>query len=251
MRLKSLDVGLLLLAGALASGCVGHGELTARDSVEETRPLEPGGTFRLQNTNGRVTVTTWDESQVRIEAERAAATERGLDEIEIDVRGEGDRVEVTTRLPKALLFGHAGSVEYHVTVPRLARLEIETVNGRLSIEGVTGSVNASTVNGSLEITDASGEVEASTVNGSIKTHIEKTDPTGRNSFSTVNGSVTLYLPADVSGTFDAHTVNGSIRTDFPLEVTGRWGKRLEGRLGDGRGHYEIETVNGSVRIRES
>jgi len=207
MRFKGLDIALLLLAGALTSGCVGHDVLAAKDSFEETRPLEPGGTFRLQNTNGRVTVTCWDESRVRIEAERAAASERALEAIEIDVRGGGDRVEVTTRLPRGFLFGHAGAVEYHVTLPRQARLEIETVNGRVSIEGITGSVSATTVNGSIEIADASGEVEAS-------------------------------------------TVNGSSRTDFPLEVTGRLCKRLEGRLGDGRGRYEIETVNGSVRIRE-
>ena len=109
MRLKILNFGLLVVAGTLVSACHGHGHgvLRARDTVEETRPLDRDGTFRLQNTNGRVTVTAWDESRVRIEAERAAATERGLDEIKIDVRGEGDRVEVTTRLPKGFLFGHA------------------------------------------------------------------------------------------------------------------------------------------------
>ena len=196
-------------------------------------------------------MATWDENSVRIEAEKAAPNERLLRKIDIDISGEGDRVRVKTRLPKGVWFGRPGQVSYYITLPRQARVEVETVNGRVRVEGIEGEVRASTVNGSVDVSKTDGEIEASTVNGSIKASYGKADPEGRHIFSTTNGSVTLYLPADASGRFEARTINGSISTDFPLEVQGRLKKRLRGRLGDGGARYEIKTVNGSVKIRES
>jgi hypothetical protein len=246
-------VGLLCLAGLLATGCVpGYGSLAARDSFEETRAFDPGGRFEVANVNGEVRVATWEREEVRIEAELRAVSQDQLERIKIEVEGEGDQVLVHTRLPRGGFFGNGGGVvNYHITLPRHARLDVTTVNGRVSIEGVSGQVKASTVNGGVEIADVSGEVRASTVNGSIKTRFHAADADGHHQFETTNGSVTVTLPADVSGRFEARTVNGSISTDFPLEVEGRlFKKRLEGRLGDGRASYEIATVNGAVSIRK-
>jgi len=251
MRNRARLLGLVALLGLWAAGCVpGYGPLTVRDSFEATRSLAPDGRFTLENTNGEVQVATWDQDQVRVEAELRAASESQLRQIAIEVQGEGDRVSVNTRLPRGGFFGHGGAVDYHITLPRHARLEVKTVNGRVSIEGLEGRLLASTVNGGVEITDAAGEVHATTVNGSIRAQYDAADD-GQHRFETTNGSVTVTLPDDATGRFEAHTVNGSISTDFPLTVEGRMFKRhLEGRLGDGRGSYQISTVNGAVRIRK-
>ncbi len=253
MRHRARLFALLTVAGLWAAGCgPGYGPLTVRDSFEQTRPFTPGGTFTLENTNGEVRVATWERDQVSIEAELRATSQSQLERIEIEVRGEGDRVSVHTRLPRGGFFGNgSGVVNYHITLPRHARLEVKTVNGRVSVEGLEGRLEASTVNGGVEIADAAGEVHATTVNGSIRAQYDAADPDGQHRFETTNGSVTVTLPDDVTGRFEAHTVNGSISTDFPLTVEGRmFKKRLEGRLGDGRGSYRISTVNGAVRIRK-
>ncbi len=246
-----LKIILLVVVTSLSPGCfIEDVALTARDHFEETRPFEPGGTFRLENVNGTVTIATWDQPSVRIEAEMAANNEEALDAIEIEVEGEGDRVEVITHLPRSrYFFGSGGKVEYNITLPAQARVHVETVNGKVNVEGISGQVRASTVNGSVELTEIAGEGEASTVNGSIKTTFYEVDPDGRNRFSSTNGSVTIYLPRNISGEFDASTVNGSIKTDLPLEVSGRFGHRhLQGRVGEAGGSFDIDTVNGSVRI---
>jgi DUF4097 and DUF4098 domain-containing protein YvlB len=156
---------------------------------------------------------------------------------------------VVTRFPKRRgFFGGQRKVDYVIRLPARARVEVETVNGKLRVEGMRDRVRASTVNGSVELRDVSGEVEASTVNGSINAHYLKPDDRGRHRFSTTNGAVRLELPPDVTGDFEARTVNGSIKTDFPLEVSGKVGRRLRGRLGEGRATYHITTVNGSVRL---
>jgi DUF4097 and DUF4098 domain-containing protein YvlB len=69
-------------------------------------------------------------------------------------------------------------------------------------------------------------------------------------FKTVNGTITLDLPPDLSTEVRATTVNGEISTDFPLAVTGRLSRRyVQGTIGNGGRRLELETVNGSVRLR--
>lgn len=245
---------LALAVISLTTACfIEEVALASRETIEETRPFDPGGTFRLENVNGTVTIDTWGENSVRISAEKAANNERALEAIDIDIDGEGDWVEVKTHLPRSrLFFGSGGKVDYRITLPTRAKVQVETVNGKLEVSGIEGQVRASTVNGSVEVGEVSGEIETSTVNGSIKANYQNVDADGRHRFSTTNGSVTIYLPTHASGDFEARTINGSIKTDFPLEVTGKYGnRRLRGQLGEGRGTFDISTVNGSVRILET
>jgi len=236
----------LLLASGLGSGCFSH-SLSARDTLEETRALEAGGRFELENTNGRIELDTWDREEVRIRAERRASSERRLEEIEIRIEGEGDRVRVVTRLPSSSFLGGA-EVAYHVTVPRRARVDIDSVNGRVSLVGVEGEVKASTVNGRVELEGAPSAVEASTVNGRIEARYFHAAGSGRHRFATTNGRVTVCLPEDAEGRFEVDTVNGRVRSDLPLEIEGRISKRIRDRIGGGDAAYSLETVNGSVRI---
>lgn len=241
--------GLLLVLAVLAPACgVHHTDWGPGETVVETRRLDPDGTVSIENQNGSVRVDTWAESTVRIEAEKRGAG-TALKSIRIEIRGEGERVDIETRLPR-WFFGHAGAVRYHVTVPERAHVKVETANGRVEIRGVSGPVRASTVNGSVEVEGSSGRVEASTVNGSIRASLRDVAPEWHR-FQTTNGSVDVSLPGGASGEFEARTVNGRIETDFPLTVSGgRGSRRLQGRLGDGKARFEMSTVNGSVRIEK-
>ena len=50
----------------------------------------------------------------------------------------------------------------------------------------------------------------------------------------------------------ASTVNGHISTDFPLTVRGRMvvGKSLQGTIGSGGHELKLNTVNGSIHLRQ-
>jgi hypothetical protein len=248
MRLRAAVVALLIPAAFTGCDVAAMGP-TERENVSETRRLDPQGTFTLENTNGAVILETWDQPTVSIEAEKVAS-EGMLEQIHVEIRGEGDRVDVVTRQPRSN-WGRSGKVEYHVKVPARARVEVETTNGSVRVRGTSGALRASTTNGGVEITDATGPVEAETTNGSIRSDFRKAPAEGWNRFSTTNGAISITLPADASGQFAASTVNGGISTDFPLQVSGRvGGRRLRGQLGDGRARFEARTVNGSVKIRK-
>jgi hypothetical protein len=239
-------MGFALLLGPLAGGA----NAKVYENFEQTLAFYPGGHFSIENVNGSITVETWNEGTVRIEAEKVADSERLLQEIEILVEGEGDRVRVETRYPRRTRRGESGHVDYTIRIPAEANINVETVNGRVDVTGIQGQVDASTVNGSVHVEDIVGEAQISTTNGSIKARYREAFD-GNHHFSTTNGSVTLYLPTGAGGEIDARTVNGSITTDFPATVHRMSKNRLKGSFGDGgTGSFEIETVNGSVKIQK-
>jgi DUF4097 and DUF4098 domain-containing protein YvlB len=214
----------------------------------ESRPLSKSGRFSLENTNGRVEVTGWDEAQVKIEATKRARSERSLEELRIEIEGEGDKVRVRTRYPRPHFLGGSGQVDYLVHVPRTARVSVENVNGRVEVAGVAAQVEASTINGSVEVRDAAGEVDASAVNGSVEASLSSVEPEGRSRLHATNGSVRLTLPADVNAEIEASTVNGGVGCDFDLDGGRKSRRRLEGRIGTGGARFDLGTVNGSVNV---
>ena len=238
-----------LSAGLLLTGCIGGDfGMPFQKTVDETRPLAANGEFDLENTNGSVRLATWDEPRVRIEAVKHARSERALDELRIEIVGEGDRLSVRTRYPRPRFLGGAGRVDYRVSVPRGARVRVGNVNGRVEVDGVEGAVKAATVNGSVDVAHAGGEVEASAVNGSVDVALVRVAPGGRSRLSTTNGSVGLTLPRDANADVEAHTVNGSVSCDFDLADSHKSRRKLEGRIGTGGARFELGTVNGSARI---
>jgi DUF4097 and DUF4098 domain-containing protein YvlB len=219
-----------------------------RESVDISKPFAASGRLTLENTNGTIHVSTWNETRVRIEAVKAAGSESALRRLEVVVEGEGERVDVRTRMPRGHWFGSGGKVDYTVTVPRSARVSLRNVNGRIEISDVGGGVEARNVNGTVDAEDVGGEVQAETVNGSVQVSIARVDPASRSRIAATNGTVRLSLPANVAADVEASTVNGAVHCDF--EVTG--GKvsrrKVEGRIGPGGARFELRTVNGSANI---
>ena len=246
---RALHVAFVLGLGLVATGCInGNLAMPFHATVDETRPLAANGELDLENTNGSVRLVAWDEAKVRIEATKRAGSERALEELKVEIEGQGDRVSVRTRYPHPHWLGRAGGVEYRVSVPRGARVRVNTVNGRVEVGGVTGSVHASTVNGSVDLTEVGGPIEASAVNGSVEVDVARVDPSARSGISSTNGSVRLTLPRDASADVEAHTVNGSVGCDFDLADVRKSRRKLEGRIGSGGARFELGTVNGSAHI---
>jgi DUF4097 and DUF4098 domain-containing protein YvlB len=238
-----------LSAVLVLAGCVGGDfGLHARATVDESRPLPAGGSFSLENTNGEVTVAGWDEARVRIEAVKRAASERALEELKVEIVGEGDRLSVRTRQPRGGLFGRGGQVDYRISLPRSARVRVENVNGRVEVEGVEGALDVSTVNGSVSVAGAAGAVDASSVNGTVEVDVARVDPAGRSRLKTTNGTVRLTLPRDASADVEAGTVNGSVACDFDLADGRKSRRKIEGRIGAGGARFDLATVNGSVHV---
>ena len=245
---------VILGAAVFVGGLANEARAKVYENFKETLDFHYGDLFRLENDNGSIIIETWNENKVQIDAEKSAETDEALRSIEIRIRETGRGIEITTHLPRRReRDGDRGSnraVSYHILLPMDAELNVETVNGKVEIYGISGNIEASTVNGNVEAEDIAGQVDISTTNGSINaSYSEASD--GNHRYSTTNGSVKVFLPAGAGGEIDAQTVNGGITTDFPTTVRKLSRRHLQGSFGGGGGlSLEIETVNGSVRIRE-
>lgn len=221
--------------------------------------LEAGGRISVKNINGDITVTGGAGDTVKIRAHKKAGRQEYLDGLKVTVEKKGDWLRIETRHPDSLnrWFGFgdsSGSVAYEISAPADVDLDaIETVNGEISISGITGDVIADTTNGEINATGLRSNLEADTTNGGIDVSFDRLGGDQRVVAKTVNGRVQLRLPADASARVDAGTVNGGIDADdFGLEPDkGFVGRDLDGVIGGGDARVTVKTVNGSIRMRKN
>lgn len=247
-------LALSLLSFALNPAC--HLDLEDRsvsESVEHTVALDKQGRFKIENPRGLIRIDTWERPEIRIEADKYAGSRDALKDVRIEIRGEGERVEVRTHVPDrfGIFGGSSGSVDYRITLPATVRIEASTVNGQVEVDGVSGDIEVSSVNGKVTATDAQGEVRASTINGRVEVSHLSLPAGAHHEYSCINGTVRVYLPGAAAGRFHLEWVNGSVDSDFPLELGQRkWPgpKSIDARLGEGGNHFKFSTVNGSIKI---
>ena len=115
----------------------------------------------------------------------------------------------------------------------------------------SGSVAAESVNGGLEIQDLVDDASLSTVNGSIDAEFSRLEGQQRVKAETVNGRISITLPENADVEVSADTLNGGINgRDFGLETDkGFVGSDLNGKIGNGSARLNVDTVNGSIKIR--
>src|SRR5260370_4955611 len=136
--------------------------------VNESYPLQAGGSLELQNVNGTVDGQGWDRNEIEIHAVKTAKhKESDLERVSIDVDAKPDVITIATRYPQNE--GVEVAVDYTIHVPHGARVEhIGTVNGTLRIAGVETVEDLHTVNGNIEVFEAGGSVHAHTTNGNVR-----------------------------------------------------------------------------------
>jgi len=242
----------------LASLVLASSSLLASVTEEETfsYTLDKGGRFSISNVNGSITVTGGKGDKVEIIAIKKADSQDDLDEIEIEISHSANEITVETELGESngwfSRHSTSGQVTYEIVVPTYSELDsVETVNGDVNISGVSGNVVAESVNGDLDISGLEGDVTLATVNGGVQADFTKCEGQQRVKAETVNGRVTITLPEDANVQVSADTLNGGINgRDFGLETDkGFVGSDLNGSIGDGSARLNVDTVNGSIKIR--
>ncbi len=226
-----------------------------KEEFQKTYPLTADGRLSLNNINGAVHISAWDQNQVKVDAVKRADDEDGLKNMEIRVDARADSISIET---KYLSHGerwnnnHYSSVEYTITVPRNARLdEIQLINGALDIAGVLGEVRAQCINGKLLATGLTNRAKLSTVNGQLEAKFDRV-PAESLDLESVNGHIELTLPSDAKASLEATTVHGGISTDFGLHSSHHMvGHDMHGTLGGGGTLIRLTNVNGAIEVRHA
>jgi len=247
-----------VFALALAAHASDHeGKVT--EEFHKTYELTADGRIELDNINGAVHISSWDRSEIKLDAVKYADSKERLDEAKIEVDSGANHISIRTKYPDHDHTWNWGShnnpasVEYTLTVPRNARLdEIKLINGSLDVSGVSGEVHASCINGRLEAHNLAGRAELSTINGRLDARYDQLAGS-RVELNSVNGSVDLTIPSDSKAEVEASTVSGGIDNDFGLHVNNHHfvGHDLRGELGNGGTHIKLENVNGRIAIHHA
>ncbi len=224
------------------------------------------------HSNGGVQVVGWDKETYSVTACKAAAgsgdaAERILSQITMSVehgkvstKGPGDEEDWTVYLL--------------VRTPKSASIDLETMNGPISLYDVDGKVTARAHNGPISLKNFSGDAEITAVNGpisldgssgSVRIRTEngpisvalggKTWSGTGLSADAQNGPLTLMVPSGYQSSFVVESRNHSpVSCEASICENARktWDdehRRIE--YGSAPAMIRLSTVNGPVSVQES
>lgn len=253
-RLVAVAVVTVALAGCDVMVSMHGKDGRATDVWTRSYTLDANGEIEVVNVNGKIEVATSDGSRVEVRAERStrASTDEAAKKLleQMQIREDVTSARIRLEAPQQRNMGRTSlEIKYHLTVPKTARVRVETVNGGIEVTGLDGDLRAETTNGGVVGRQLANNVRASATNGVIDVHMSKLGEEGV-TLETTNGGVTLRLPESAKATVSARCVNGGIEvTEMALEQTGERSKRrLEAKLNGGGPPVRLETVNGGIKI---
>lgn len=265
--MRQLRIVVLAAALLVPAALSAQDRQTERNAFTMSERIPDGRWIRVRNLNGEVRVRSSNSDKVEVTASKTWRRGDPKD-VRIEMRKSSDGSILVCALwtPNATCTesGYEShddgdhwhrnndvAVEFEVRVPKGVKVGAYSVNGAVSVDGVSNEVRASTVNGSVDAVSAGGPVQASTVNGSVRASMGRLDGNEDLDFRTVNGSVVAEFTGDIDADIELSTVNGRFQTDWPVTVTGRIDPRhLRATLGKGGRRIRLSTVNGNVELRK-
>jgi len=205
---------------------------------------------------GSVTVRGYEGQEVTVEAtDRNGGRGRGpRRQVEVPagmhrIGGSSSGLEVTednnTVKVSSGFFG--GAMDVVIQVPTQTSVSVKTMTGNaITIENVSGEIEANNMNGQVNINNVSGSVVAHSMNGKVVVSLNTVLPDKAMSFSTMNGDVDVTLPASVKANVKLKTDHGEMFTDFDvkLDSTAR-PPVVEDKRGKG-GRYRVQFERGTT-----
>lgn len=250
---KSLAATGFLAALLTLGGCspmVGFDQAT--EDFHFDYPLQPGGQLNLSNTNGSVEITGWDRPTIDVSGTKYGPDSNRLKDVQVKVNASGKDATITTIIPRGDWGGWHGSygVRYRIHVPRnIALNQVETTNGAITAEDLSGGGRIKSTNGKLALNYLTGDYRAETTNGAI----EMENCSGLETADTTNGSVRGHLK---EGAIEAKSTNGPLditvdkpRDNKPIRMTTTNGSLTLALAEFHSNAVRVETTHGSVNLR--
>ena len=230
---------LVLLAGCAAL-MYGRQEVT-RD-VDRSLPLPPGRGLRIEHSQGNVTIHSQPGATLKIHASIKCSADQPDDahnwceQIKVVVEDSSSGVLVRTDYPHlegrhSLSF----SVNYDITMPDTAPLEVHNRFGAVSVTNPHGGGSINNSNGLVVVSGGHGRLRIENSFGDVQ--VEGND--GDLSVVNTNGKVRII---DVAGTVDVRDSFGEVSV---TQATGRVG------IDSGNSAVLVSNAGGPVRVTAS
>ena len=152
MKLSLIVAAAVVATLPLAAMAQDEGvQIRGRTQIDTTVRLDRGGAVDLSLISGKIRVTGWDRSDVKI----SATIESGMlrfnanssrVSLSVDDSDDGGR--------RGHRHNNVGEARYDVSVPRGSRLILEAVSGDITAKGSQGEIEATSVSGDVDVTAA-------------------------------------------------------------------------------------------------
>lgn len=205
------------------------------------------GRVSISNISGDIVVTAGSGDEVSVEAIKRTRGDRGrLDDVRVQVDSLPNRVEIRTEYPRG---GHSNvSVDYTVTVPSGASVDLHSISGSIKVTGVRGAVRAEAISGSVSEIDTPNVELAKSVSGDVSLSGISTE--GTVTAGSISGTITAKgLKArgaelsSVSG--DIILTDASVSSLHAKSISGAF--EYTGALLKG-GDYDVNVHSGGIRF---
>ena len=231
------------IAALLAAACLAVSAATAgADSITREFPasagglltldLESGGSVEISGTGGSSISVTYDLS-CKPECDIAFEETQGGLKVTSHFKGHGGK--------------QSSSSDFKIRVPRSFNVELDSMGGEFSLDGVDGKFTGETKGGALKLHDVKGEAELTTMGGEI----EVTDSTLDGHLKTMGGEVRIE---NVVGDVKASSMGGNVRyknvtrRDGGVASPERTGKGLDDVKPDS---VQISTMGGPIEVKDA
>jgi len=283
----------ILAAGALALAIGGAGVTAApvrADDWSKTYQVNGRADVHVSTDDGDVFVTGGDQKQIDVHV-ITQGYKIASSEVRIEESQNGNQVTVSVKLPHlnwSLWGGRHKSIRVEVHVPRDLDLEVQTSDGSVTAQDLSGRIQFSTGDGNVTASAIRGQIRLHTGDG----HIEGTNFDGALEADTGDGNlrisgrfdslelktgdgnidgqvgsgskvakawrihsgdghIDLRIPADLAADVDAKTGDGSITVNIPLTINGSLShSSVHGKLNGGGQTLSISSGDGSIRLEK-
>lgn len=235
----------------------------AKEKVDKRLPAAKDGLVTIENVAGSVRVNGWERDEVEITGMLGKETK------ELVFTNTGSRTTI-----RVDVLSHTRNLEGSdlvIQVPRSSRVEIIVISSTAAVAGLQGELSIDSVSGNVEAMGAVREAEVSTLSGTIQFRTDGTlakglfksvsgkidvaallDTAGRLEFETVSGPVDLRLPKRTSADFDVSSFSGDITNDFGEKATKSDqflpSLDLKFSIGGGGARVSVQTFSGSIHL---
>lgn len=269
---------LILGAAAFLAASAAFPQETQKATVAFSDPSRPRklvvktmfGSVTVRGYNGQeAVVETTGRTGIRGPGRKETEPPAGMHRI----GGSTPGIEITEENNTVRVSGGASpfaQADVVIQVPTQTSVSVGTfTGGSVTIENISGEIEANNMNGQVNITNVSGSVVAHSMNGKIVASINSVTPDKPMSFSTMNGDIDVTLPADLKANVKMKTDRGDMFTDFDVKLDAtpqppqvddnrkkggryrvRFNRGSSGTINGGGPEIQFTTFNGNILIHK-
>jgi len=248
----------------LSSACViavvdsaSQGQYWPKSTFRKSLELKPGGAVNLENINGDIEISGWENERVEISAEgsRESPQSAGIHFLDgrfsppdVRVQSTGDSVRIRTR--ESGYEGERGVVHYVLNVPHSVNLDsVRNGRGRIAVSDIYGRSLLDADEGEIKISNYSGSLDVRLGSGAVEAELLDLRPLDSVRIKVERGDIVLLLEPSVAAQLIADAPAGNVFSELELGQT-LPAKKVSAKLGDGQASIELTAVQGDIRIRK-